>query len=147
MTEQLHFTSRETALVLIDLQRGILQMPVAPHAAADVLARSVELLAAFRKAGGTVALVRVAFAADGSDVLTQPRDSMVAPARQPGWDQLAPELGAGPTDIVITKHQWGAFYGTALARRSRHPNRSRARSFAFCASSSRFRSGAWISSE
>jgi nicotinamidase-related amidase len=114
VTEPLRFTPRETALVLVDLQRGILQMPVAPHAAADVLARAVELLAAFRKAGGTVVLVRVSFAADGSDALNQPRDSMVAPARPPGWDQLAAELGAGPTDIVITKHQWGAFYGTEL---------------------------------
>ena len=25
-----------------------------------------------------------------------------------------PELERGPSDIVITKHQWGAFYGTEL---------------------------------
>jgi nicotinamidase-related amidase len=105
---------RATALVLIDLQRGILAMPVAPHTATDVLARAAQLATAFRKAGAPVVLVRVSFAADGADVLTQPRDSMVGAARGPGWDQLAPELGAAPSDILITKHQWGAFYGTEL---------------------------------
>ena len=35
-------------------------------------------------------------------------------AREPGWDELAPELGADPGDILVTKHQWGAFYGTEL---------------------------------
>ena len=27
---------------------------------------------------------------------------------------LSPALGSGPRDIHITKHQWGAFYGTEL---------------------------------
>jgi len=114
VTDPLHFIPRETALVLVDLQRGILQMPVAPHAAPDVLARAVQLATAFREAGAMVVKVRVSFAADGADVLDQPRDSTAAAARPPGWDELAPELGAAPTDLVITKHQWGAFYGTEL---------------------------------
>lgn len=103
-----------TALVVIDLQRGILAMPVAPHAAPDVLARMARLASAFRAAGSPVVLVRVAFAADGGDLLKQPRDVVFPGAREPGWDQLAPELGTGPADILITKHQWGAFYGTEL---------------------------------
>jgi nicotinamidase-related amidase len=114
MSEPLTFTMRETALVLIDLQHGILGMPVGPHSSADVLARAVRLLSVFRQAGGTVVLVRVSFAADGGDVLNQPRDSTFAANRVAGWDQLVPELGPAPTDIVITKHQWGAFYGTEL---------------------------------
>jgi len=31
-----------------------------------------------------------------------------------GWDEIAPELGPKPGDIVVTKRQWGAFYGTDL---------------------------------
>ncbi|MBI3504265.1 MAG: hydrolase [Proteobacteria bacterium] len=114
MADSLDLIPRETALVLIDLQRGIMQMPVQPHAAADVLARSVAMRAAFKKAGAMVVLVRVSFAADGADVLNQPRDSTAAVNRAPGWDTLAPELGPDATDLVITKHQWGAFYGTEL---------------------------------
>jgi nicotinamidase-related amidase len=114
MPDPLVLEPRDTALVVIDLQRGILQMPVAPHAASDVLARMARLASAFRSAGSAVVLVRVAFAADGADVLKQPRDVTTAAARELGWDQLAPELKASSSDILITKHQWGAFYGTEL---------------------------------
>lgn len=34
--------------------------------------------------------------------------------RDPDWDLLAPDLGHDERDIRITKHQWGAFYGTEL---------------------------------
>ncbi len=114
MPDALTLDPRRTALVLIDLQHGILQMPVAPHAAPDVLARAVRLADALRAAGGTVVLVNVAFAADGADVLVQPRDMALNVNRAPGWERLAPELGAHPGDVRITKHQWGAFYGTEL---------------------------------
>jgi len=38
----------------------------------------------------------------------------MAAARESGWDEISPALGREPRDIVITKNQWGAFYGTAL---------------------------------
>jgi len=114
MTDPLILAPHETALVLIDLQRGIMGMPVAPHAATDVLARAVALRRAFAAAGAPVVFVRVSFAADGADTVKQPRDNTFAAPRPPGWDELSPDLGVTPTDIVITKHQWGAFYGTEL---------------------------------
>ena len=48
-----------TALVVIDLQRGIAGHPVQPHSAADTISRSAELAAAFRKRGLPVVLVNV----------------------------------------------------------------------------------------
>ena len=57
-----------TALVVIDLQRGIVGHPVQPHSAADTVARSAELATAFRKRGLPVVLVNVDFSADGGDV-------------------------------------------------------------------------------
>jgi nicotinamidase-related amidase len=30
------------------------------------------------------------------------------------WSEIVPEIGPGPGDIVVTKRQWGAFYGTDL---------------------------------
>jgi nicotinamidase-related amidase len=114
VTDPLQLDSRTTALVLIDLQRGIMSMPVAPHTAADVLARGARLAAAFRAAAAPVVLVRVSFSPHGAEALMQPRDSTPPTARQAGWDELAAELGSSDRDIVITKHQWGAFYGTAL---------------------------------
>jgi nicotinamidase-related amidase len=115
MADALALDPKQTALVLIDLQKGILGRQTAPHSASDVLARSVRLAERFRAAGGLVVLVHVSFSADGRDRLTQPTDEAPPPgATQPGWDEISPDLGREPKDIVITKRQWGAFYGTQL---------------------------------
>jgi len=103
------------ALVLIDLQRGILARDTSPHSAADVLAVSVRLAERVRRAGGQVVLVHVGYSADGMDRLAVPTDQ-AAPGgpMPPGFSDLAPELGPMPGDLVIMKRQWGAFYGTEL---------------------------------
>jgi nicotinamidase-related amidase len=104
-----------TALVLIDLQRGIVARDTRPHAAADVVANAVRLAGAFRAAGGTVVLVRVSYSPDGRDALRPPADSPNPPGPPPaGWDELVPELGPRDGDLVVTKRNWGAFYGTDL---------------------------------
>ena len=115
MTNSIELAAAKTALVVIDLQAGILARPGAPHTSADVLNRSVAMCSRFRAAGGHVVLVRVSFATDGSDVLSQPCDEpMPRAARPAGWDVLSPALGSGERDVHITKHQWGAFYGTEM---------------------------------
>jgi nicotinamidase-related amidase len=115
MANALVLQPKQTALVLIDLQKGILGRQTAPHSASDVLARSVRLAERFRATGGLVVLVHVSFSPDGGDRLTQPTDEPPPPAAaQPGWDEISPVLGPDPADIVITKRQWGAFYGTQL---------------------------------
>jgi nicotinamidase-related amidase len=105
-----------TALVLIDLQAGILGMPLAPHTGAEVLGVGSALARRFRAAGALVAPVRVEWAADLADALHQPVDqSSQRPAGgfPAGWSDLAEGL-AEPGDIIILKRQWGAFYGTDL---------------------------------
>lgn len=115
MTAPLQLDAKRTALVVIDLQAGILGRSTAPHSSNDVLDRSASMCARFRGAGAQVVLVRVSFAADGADAPSQLCDEpMVGGARPDGWDVLSPALGAGPRDVHITKHQWGAFYGTEL---------------------------------
>jgi nicotinamidase-related amidase len=105
-----------TALVAIDLQRGIAAGSTAPHSAAQVIAKAAEVAAALRTAGGTVVLVHVMPSPDGRDGLRPVTD---APAiggeqRPPDWAKFVPEMAPQPGDIVITKRQWGAFYGTEL---------------------------------
>jgi nicotinamidase-related amidase len=105
-----------TALVLIDLQKIILGMPMAPRSGPEVAQVGRDLAARFRQAGALVVLVKVSFAADSRDRLGQPVDrptSLPSGGLPPGWSDLV-DGPAGPTDLVITKHQWGAFYGTAL---------------------------------
>ena len=113
--QSLAISPDKTALVLVDLQNGVVGRSVAPYSASDVLAKSISLAEAFRSIGSTVVLVRVSFAPDGADRVRQPVDSeMPAFTPPPGWDQIVPELGPRDGDIVVTKRQWGAFYGTDL---------------------------------
>jgi nicotinamidase-related amidase len=104
-----------TALILIDLQKGIARYDTAPRPSKDVIANGVRLADAFRAKGATVILVRVAFAADNSDRLKTPTDAQPpASPMTPDWSEIVPELGPKPGDLVVTKRQWGAFYGTDL---------------------------------
>jgi nicotinamidase-related amidase len=105
-----------TALVVIDLQRGIVGRTPAPHAGPEVVARAAALARALRAAGGTIVWVRVTPSPDGKDALQPPADAgAVTPVDRPAdWAELVPDLDRQPEDLVITKRQWGAFYGTEL---------------------------------
>jgi nicotinamidase-related amidase len=105
-----------TALVVIDLQRGIVAAPAAPNPARDVVERTAAIARAMRAAGGTVVLVHVTPSADGRDRLQPVTDApaMARPAMAPDWAEIVAELGPEPGDIVITTRQWGAFFGTEL---------------------------------
>jgi nicotinamidase-related amidase len=113
---ELAIDPKRTALVVIDLQHGIVGRSPAPHSGPEVVSRAGSLAAALRKAGGTVVWVRVMPSADGKDALHPPADApLVTPAERPAnWAELVPELDRRPEDMVITKRQWGAFYGTEL---------------------------------
>ncbi|GAA2741228.1 hydrolase [Terrabacter aerolatus] len=104
-----------TALVVIDLQRGVTGRPTAPYAAADVVRRSAVLADAFRDRDLPVVLVRVTTAADGADAVPgrteQPRPTSPRPS---DWDVIVDELSGHDGDIVVTKRNWGAFHGTDL---------------------------------
>ncbi|QIS10243.1 hydrolase [Nocardia arthritidis] len=104
-----------TALVVIDLQHGIVAAPRAPHSAETVVANSAALAHAFRAHGLPVVLVRVSFAPDGADQ-AKGRNEFPFPQGTPpeGWDRIVDELVGHPEDINVTKRNWGAFYGTDL---------------------------------
>jgi nicotinamidase-related amidase len=104
-----------TALILIDLNKGVATLPAAPHSAAAVIAKGKALAQRFRAAKAPVVLVTVAFSADFADALKAPVDRPFSlPAGFPeDWSELVDGL-AEPTDLKITKRQWGAFYGTDL---------------------------------
>jgi nicotinamidase-related amidase len=104
---------KRTALVLIDLQKLVLAMPLAPHSAAAVYERSMRLAQRFHAVKAPVVWVRVSFSPDLADAPVVPVDQPTNyAAMPPGWDEF-PEP-PGPSVLVITKRQWGAFYGTEL---------------------------------
>ncbi|SHG30999.1 isochorismatase family protein [Bradyrhizobium erythrophlei] len=100
----------KTAVVIIDLQKGIVAMPTV-HPTADVIARSRALADAFRARGLPVVLVNVEGTAPGRT--EQPRHAGPFPD---GWTDLVPELNRQPDDIAVTKRTWGAFPSTDLER-------------------------------
>jgi nicotinamidase-related amidase len=112
----LSIAPKTTALVLIDLQQGIVARPSAPRAGADVIRNAARLAVKFRERGATVALVRVSFAADRRDAVSTQVDApfQMSGPLPPNWSEIVPEVGPREGDLVITKRQWGAFYGTDL---------------------------------
>ncbi|MGW7540163.1 hydrolase [Streptomyces sp. NPDC054770] len=104
-----------TALVVIDLQQGIVGMPTQPHTGPEVVARTVELADAFRAQELPVVLVRVSFAADFADAVPGRTERQARGLAFPeGWDVVVDELAGHDGDIHVTKHNWSAFHGTDL---------------------------------
>ncbi|MFF1354821.1 hydrolase [Streptomyces sp. NPDC058297] len=104
-----------TALVVVDLQNGIVAAPTTPYTGPEVVARSVELADAFRSHGLPVVLVRVSVAPDGADAVPGRNETPGYTGALPeGWDLIADELSGHPEDITVTKRNWGAFFGTDL---------------------------------
>ncbi|RFU47663.1 isochorismatase family protein [Paraburkholderia sp. DHOC27] len=97
-----------TALIVIDLQKGILALPTA-HPTGPVVEQAATVLDAFRKRHLPVVLVNVAGVAPGRN--EQPRSTHGFPA---DWADLAPELKQQADDHLVTKHTWGAFTNTDL---------------------------------
>lgn len=107
--------SRTTALVLIDLQQGVVSLPCAPRPGEQVVANAAHLAAGFRAANAPVVLVHASPIADGSDRLhSQVDEPVLLPGTLPGdfFDIVAGVRGE--QDILVVKRQWGAFYGTDL---------------------------------
>jgi nicotinamidase-related amidase len=99
---------KNVALVVIDLQKGIVAMPTV-HPAGEIISRTAQLARAFRERGLPVVLVNVSGMAPGRTDAGLPKFSF-----PPDWTEFVPELEQRPDDYIVTKQRWGAFLGTAL---------------------------------
>ena len=104
---------RTTALILIDLQQGIVPHAGGPRSGDEVVRTSMTLADRFRAAGAPVVLVHVGFTADAMPSQNVDRPSLPAQGTPPDFSELVPDLRQ-PGDIVVLKHHWGAFTGTDL---------------------------------
>jgi nicotinamidase-related amidase len=103
----------KTALIVIDLQKGLSKYPL-PHSFADIVARSRKLADAFRARGLPVVLVNAVAVAPGRTEQQRPNLP-----RDAEWTELMPELGRQPSDIVVSKRTWGVFASTDLEKQLR----------------------------
>ncbi|MGA7476488.1 MAG: hydrolase [Thermoplasmata archaeon] len=113
----LDLDKKTTALVVIDLQKGIASSgrTFAPHSTEVVVQNAAKLAEAFRKNGMPVFLVHV---------VSTPAERLDVVSDDPGWrpsgplpadaSDFVPEIGPKEGDLTIAKKQWGAFYGTEL---------------------------------
>jgi nicotinamidase-related amidase len=98
----------KTALVVIDLQNGIVSLPTV-HPIGDVVKRAGALADTFRSHSLPVVLVNVDAGPPGRT--EQARRTRDFPA---GWTDLISELNQQPRDRLVTKRTWGAFTNTDL---------------------------------
>lgn len=96
-----------TALIVIDLQKGIAALAV-KLGAAPAIANAVRLAEGFRARQLPVVLVNVV--PKGA----HRTEHTFGGEMPPDWMELIPELNVQPTDHCITKPSWGAFTGTGL---------------------------------
>jgi nicotinamidase-related amidase len=97
-----------TALIVVDLQKGVAAMAGADRIA-GVVERSAVLAAAFRGKGLPVVLVNVDATAPGRTQQSRPMAAF-----PPEFTEILPELNRQPSDHLVTKRTWGAFTGTDL---------------------------------
>jgi len=115
MPGELKINIQKTALVVIDLQKGITAIPTAPYPPVVIIENCVKLVNAARINNMPVFLVHVTPSPDMKDALHPINESSFQiSGYKPEWSEYVPELNVQPTDFQIIKHQWGAFYGTEL---------------------------------
>jgi nicotinamidase-related amidase len=108
------FHKDSVALVVIDLQKGIAtNRALEPHAADVVVSNAAKLAEACRRHKIPVILVHVQPSA--ATRLAPAADTAMQRAPPgPDWADFVAALTPAPEDVVITKQQWGAFFGTDL---------------------------------
>lgn len=115
MAAELNLDKGKTAIVVIDLQKGIASIPTEPYSSKIVIDNTVKMLKVFRKNNMPVFLVNVTPSKDMKDALRPVSETSFSMSNyDSSWSELVPDLDIQPTDFRITKHQWGAFYGTEL---------------------------------
>lgn len=114
---------KNTALVLIDLQKGLLKRESA-HPVHEILEKASDLVEAFRNEG--LPIVAVTVNPLGAPWLKSRKDkqgrtgNMLAQTMLKvalpltGFLDVVDEIKTQPTDIFITKTTWNAFYNTPM---------------------------------
>lgn len=98
----------KTALIVIDMQRGILATPKV-HPVDEVVKNIIKIINTFRSHNLPVVLVNVAGAPSGRN-----EQAPTVGELPEGWADLIPELNQQESDHLVTKRQWGAFTNTDL---------------------------------
>jgi nicotinamidase-related amidase len=115
MSGELNINIEKTAVIVIDLQKGISAITAEPHSSKLVIENTSKILTKARNNNMPIFLVHVTPSPDLKDMLHPISEvSFQRSGYNPDWSDFVPELNIQPSDFQIIKHQWGAFYGTEL---------------------------------
>ena len=105
------------ALIVVDLQNGIVSREAKPYTAAEVMEKARKLAGAFRAQSAPVVYVHVLM----NDFLSLPVDEATQMPKdvQAEMSEIAEPAGKQEGDLLIAKRHWGAFAGTNLERELR----------------------------
>jgi len=122
---------KQTALVLIDLQKGIVRMDTA-HPVKNILQKASMLVDVFRAANLLIVVVHVnpmdaPWTKTRVEVSNLPQNQMmktIAKMAMPimGFTDIVPEIEIKPEDILIEKKSWNAFFQTSLNKELKKRN-------------------------
>ena len=114
---------KHTALVLIDLQKGVVRMDTA-HPVKNILLKASMLVDVFRAANLPIVIVHVnpmdaAWTKTRVENYSLPQNPVMhtlARMAMPvmGFTDIVPEIQIKPQDILIEKKSWNAFFQTSL---------------------------------
>src|ERR1039458_499917 len=92
----------KSALVVIDLQKGVVGMPTEPRSPGEVVQNARRLADGLRAKGALIVLVKVSFSPDAKDRLLPTCDlpATAAGKRPDDWADLVPEMAPQPSDHV-----------------------------------------------
>src|SRR5260370_42415770 len=99
--EKIKLDPETSALILIDLQHGIVALETSPHPASSVVAKAASLAAAFRKHSSPVIYIRV----DLANMLQVPADRSHGDPKNPPpsiASELVPASGVQARNLVGT---------------------------------------------
>lgn len=111
------FEKAKTALIIIDLQNGILSPEPLPSGREHVIGQAAALGEAFALSGSLIVLTTTDFATGYAD---SPKGIADAPWTLPkdglpsDFADLVSEIDKLPADVRLTKRQMSAFFGTEL---------------------------------
>ena len=102
---KLHIDKIKTALVVIDLQKGIASQPSKPYSAHEVLENAAKLVDTFRKNEMPVFIVHVITTNETMLNVISDESFSRPSAPSPDWTEFVPEIAPTPKDIIIDKKQ------------------------------------------
>jgi nicotinamidase-related amidase len=106
MPTELKINIKKTALVVIDLQKGITAINTEPYTSKIVVENTVKILRELRKNKMSVFLVHVTPSPDLKDALRPVAETSYQMLKyDPSWSEFVPELNIQSSDFIITKHQ------------------------------------------